>query len=77
MSSSKLFPPYRGEALGSLKRPRELLERRALLEKGEISQVDIKPTEDKAISSIIEMQREAGLKAITDGEFRRLEYFDT
>ena len=58
MSSSKLFPPYRGEALGSLKRPRELLERRALLEKGDISQADIKPTEDKAISSIIEMQPE-------------------
>lgn len=74
--SPKLFPPYRAEHLGSLKRPKELLEKRAQLEKGEISQAELTPVEDKAIKAILEVQREAGLKALTDGEFRRHMFFD-
>ncbi|EJD04082.1 UROD/MetE-like protein [Fomitiporia mediterranea MF3/22] len=74
--SSKLFPPYRAEHIGSLKRPAELLQKRAAFEKGEVTQDDLKPIEDSAIKAIIEMQREIGIKAMTDGEFRRHMFFD-
>ena len=71
MSGNKLFPPYRAEHIGSLKRPRELLDKRDLFEQGKVTSDELKPVEDKAITNIIQMQRQAGIKAITDGEFRR------
>ena len=71
MSSLVLFPPYRAEHIGSLKRPSELLQKRAALERGEISEEDLRPVVDKAVKAVVEMQREIGIKAITDGEFRR------
>ena len=71
MSGNKLFPPYRAEHIGSLKRPRELLDKRDLFEQGKVTGDELKPVEDKAITNIIQMQRQAGIKAITDGEFRR------
>lgn len=73
MSSPVLCPPYRAEQIGSLKRPAELLQKRDAFEKGTATQADLKPVEDKAIAAIVEMQREAGIKAMTDGEFRRSE----
>ncbi|MGH7037562.1 MAG: 5-methyltetrahydropteroyltriglutamate--homocysteine S-methyltransferase, partial [Stellaceae bacterium] len=38
---------------------------------GRISAADLRAVEDRAISRIARMQREAGLHSITDGEFRR------
>ena len=70
-SKPKLFPPFRADHIGSLKRPKELLDKRELFDQGKATQDDLKPTEDKAIASIVQMQRDAGIKAITDGEFRR------
>ncbi|KAL5534368.1 hypothetical protein ACEPAG_830 [Sanghuangporus baumii] len=77
MPTPVLFPPYRAEHLGSLKRPAELLQKRTAFEKGECTKEDLKPIEDKAIKAIVEMQREVGIKAITDGEFRRHMFFDS
>ena len=47
---------------GSLKRPAELLAKRAAFDKGEVSAEDLRAVEDKAIAGIVEMQREAGIK---------------
>lgn len=71
MSAPVLNPPFRAEHLGSLKRPAELLKKRAEFEKGECTLEELREVEDRAIRSIIQVQREAGIKAITDGEFRR------
>lgn len=68
---TKLFPPHRADQIGSLKRPRDLLDMRAKLEKGEGSVEELHKIEDRAILDIIAMQREIGMKTITDGEFRR------
>ena len=70
-SGPKLFPPYRADHIGSLKRPVELLRKRAEFEKGEATPEDLVPVENEAIKNITQMQREAGIKALTDGEFRR------
>ena len=69
--SLHLNPPFRADHIGSLKRPSELLQKRAALERGEISEEDLRPVVDKAVKAVVEMQREIGIKAITDGEFRR------
>ncbi|KIP06082.1 hypothetical protein PHLGIDRAFT_19537 [Phlebiopsis gigantea 11061_1 CR5-6] len=74
--SSKVNPPFRAEHLGSLKRPQYLLEKRNALDDKKCTQEELAVVEDKAISEIVQMQREAGIKTITDGEFRRHMFFD-
>jgi 5-methyltetrahydropteroyltriglutamate--homocysteine methyltransferase len=64
-------PPFRADHVGSLLRPTALKEARAKRAKGEISAGDLKAAEDREIERIIGKQEEAGLQAVTDGEFRR------
>jgi len=76
MSAPTLFPPFRAEHLGSLKRPQELLAKRAEFDASKCSKEELEKLEDEAIATIVQMQRDAGIKAITDGEFRRHMFFD-
>lgn len=69
--SLRLNPPFRAEHIGSLKRPQELLQKRALLDAKKVTVEELKETEDASIKEIIQIQRDAGIKSITDGEFRR------
>ena len=73
MSSTtpKLNPPFRADHIGSLKRPAKLLQKRKELDDGKTTRAELKVVEDDAIRNIIQMQRETGIKSITDGEFRR------
>jgi 5-methyltetrahydropteroyltriglutamate--homocysteine methyltransferase len=64
-------PPFRADHVGSLLRPTALKEARARRAKGEISAPELKAIEDREIERIIKKQEEVGLKAVTDGEFRR------
>ncbi|KAI0686217.1 UROD/MetE-like protein [Earliella scabrosa] len=72
----KLKPPFRAEHCGSLKRPEKLLAKRKEFDTGKCTQEDLTPVEDEAIREVITMQREVGIKSITDGEFRRHMFFD-
>ena len=63
--------PFRADHVGSLLRPASLLEARTKHTAGEISDSELKALEDAAIRDVISKQEEVGLKAITDGEFRR------
>lgn len=62
------------DVVGSLLRPPELLKAREALVAGHISQVEFKATEDNAVDQAIELQEEAGLEIVTDGEMRRLSF---
>jgi 5-methyltetrahydropteroyltriglutamate--homocysteine methyltransferase len=64
-------PPFRADHVGSLLRPQEIKEARAKREAGEISAADLKAVEDKAISRAVAKEASLGLKAVTDGEYRR------
>ena len=64
-------PPFRADVVGSLLRTAPLKEARAKREKGEISPAQLAEVEDREIDKIIKKQEEAGLKVVTDGEFRR------
>jgi 5-methyltetrahydropteroyltriglutamate--homocysteine methyltransferase len=57
--------PFRADHVGSLLRPKELLDARAA------GDPDLRAVEDAAIREVVRMQEGLGLRAATDGEFRR------
>ena len=67
-------PPFRAEHIGSLLRPRPLLDRRGEFTAGKISRAALREAEDQAISDALALQQRVGLKLATDGEFRRRSY---
>ena len=64
-------PPFRADHVGSLLRSGRLKQARARRERGDIGAEYLKAIEDEEISAIIKKQEAIGLKAVTDGEFRR------
>jgi 5-methyltetrahydropteroyltriglutamate--homocysteine methyltransferase len=66
-----LNPPFRAEHVGSFLRPAYLLQAREQFAKAQISAEQLRAVEDRAIAEIVALQEDAGLKSITDGEFRR------
>ena len=64
-------PPFRADQVGSLLRPKELVEARDKAAKGTISAAQLRQIEDRSIRDAVKMQEAAGLRAVTDGEFRR------
>ncbi|MDP3898702.1 MAG: 5-methyltetrahydropteroyltriglutamate--homocysteine S-methyltransferase [Mesorhizobium sp.] len=65
-------PPYRADHVGSLLRPDSVRQaRKAFFEDGRIGAEDLAEIEDEAIRDAIDLQEQAGLLAVTDGEIRR------
>jgi 5-methyltetrahydropteroyltriglutamate--homocysteine methyltransferase len=64
----------RTDVVGSLLRPPDLVEARERLERGELSPSDFKQIEDRAVDEALELQEDAGLDVVTDGEMRRLSF---
>src|SRR4051794_17143790 len=77
----------RADHIGSLQRPRELLEEvHRIYEAGHTALLDeerakdltrLHGLEDEAIRKAVARQEELGLAVVTDGEFRRLMYFNS
>lgn len=63
--------PFRYDIVGSFLRPDKLKAARKDFEVGKLSQEELTEVEDEAIIALIKKQEAAGLKAVTDGEFRR------
>lgn len=63
--------PFRFDIVGSFLRPEELKSARADFEAGELTQTALTKIEDAAIIDLIHKQEKIGLRAVTDGEFRR------
>jgi len=64
-------PPYRADHVGSLLRPKELLQAREDHKQGRLSATELRAVEDAAIRRVVAMQEEIGRQGVTDGEFRR------
>jgi 5-methyltetrahydropteroyltriglutamate--homocysteine methyltransferase len=64
-------PPYRADHVGSLLRPPEVLEAHAARAAGRISPEELRAIEDRAILVALDLQRQAGLDVLSDGEYRR------
>jgi 5-methyltetrahydropteroyltriglutamate--homocysteine methyltransferase len=69
--SVRTTPPFRADHVGSLLRPPEVLRAREDRAAGRISADELRAAEDDAIREVIRRQEAAGLRSITDGEFRR------
>jgi 5-methyltetrahydropteroyltriglutamate--homocysteine methyltransferase len=66
---------YRSDVIGSLLRPAYLKEARKKRDSGELTHVEFKKIEDRAVNEAIDMQLQAGLAVITDGEMRRYAFY--
>ncbi len=70
-SGRRFSPPFRADHVGSLLRPKELLQAREDCAAGKISREELRALEDDAIRDVVRMQHDVGLQSATDGEFRR------
>ncbi|WP_375001382.1 5-methyltetrahydropteroyltriglutamate--homocysteine S-methyltransferase [Aeromicrobium sp. CTD01-1L150] len=71
MDASNSGPPFRADHVGSLLRPEPLLHAREEFTHGRLSADDLRAAEDQAISDVVALQADAGLRTVSDGEFRR------
>ena len=69
--SARTKPPFRYDHVGSLLRPEALLASRDKFKAGDITAEELRAHEDECIIQAVKLQEESGLKAVTDGEFRR------
>ncbi|RIX50228.1 5-methyltetrahydropteroyltriglutamate--homocysteine S-methyltransferase [Paenibacillus nanensis] len=69
--NQRTVTPFRYDIVGSFLRPRALKDARLQFQNGEISAAQLKNVEDAEIVKLVRKQKEIGLKAVTDGEFRR------
>jgi 5-methyltetrahydropteroyltriglutamate--homocysteine methyltransferase len=67
---------HRADHIGSLLRPKKLREAfRAHTEK-KLDDLALRAAQDDAIRDVIQLQRDCGLDVLTDGEFRRISYWE-
>ena len=66
-----MTPPFRVEHIGSFLRPAYLLEAARRAKAGGLAPDEYRRVQDRAITEIVRWQEAAGLRSITDGEFRR------
>lgn len=63
--------PFRYDIVGSFLRTSALKEARLKFQNGEISAEQLEKVENAEIVKLVQKQKEVGLQAVTDGEFRR------
>jgi len=62
---------FRAEHVGSFLRPEGLVEARRKRQAGDISADELRAVEDAAIRDVVRRQEDAGIHAVTDGDYRR------
>ena len=72
---SSLDPPFRADHVGSLLRPKPLLEARDQFRQQQISKDQLREVEDRSIRDVVNKQESVGLHSITDGEYRRTFFY--
>jgi 5-methyltetrahydropteroyltriglutamate--homocysteine methyltransferase len=64
-------PPFRADHIGSLLRPKKLREAFRRL-----SGSALRAVQDECIRDVVRLQKDCGLEVMTDGEFRRISYWE-
>ncbi|KAK7694753.1 hypothetical protein QCA50_001941 [Cerrena zonata] len=72
----QLIPTSRADHIGSLLRPQSLQDARERYASKQCTAQELKAVEDAAISQAVDLQKQLGLKTITDGEYRRAFFFE-
>jgi 5-methyltetrahydropteroyltriglutamate--homocysteine methyltransferase len=70
------LPPFRADHVGSLLRPKELREAFRKHASKKIDDKTFRAIQDEAIRDVVKLQRDCGLEVVTDGEFRRVSYWE-
>ena len=74
-------PPFRAEHMGSLLRPKQLSDKRVELDGKDaltiLNDPELRKLEDEAIDDIVKVQLDLGYHPITDGEYRRHQFWGT
>src|SRR5580704_16478944 len=68
-------PFFRADHVGSLLRPTEIFAARESLARREIDTERLRSIEDAAIRDVVAGQERVGLEVVTDGEFRRENWY--
>jgi len=68
---TRTAPPFRADQVGSLLRTQPLKDARAGRARGEITPAQLREVENREIDRVVARQEQLGLRAVTDGEFRR------
>src|SRR5688500_11082722 len=71
-----MVPPFRADHIGSLLRPKPLREAFRQHASGELADGDFRAVQDAAIRDAVRLQHDCGLQVVTDGEFRRISYWE-
>jgi 5-methyltetrahydropteroyltriglutamate--homocysteine methyltransferase len=68
--------PVRADHIGSLLRPRALRDAFRKHADRQISDADFRNAQDTAVRDVVRLQHDCGLEVVTDGEFRRISYWE-
>lgn len=74
-AGARAKPPFRADHVGSFLRPAQLFDARKRWREGQLTRDELRRIEDDCIRDVVAMQEEVGLKGITDGDFRRDDWF--
>ena len=66
---------FRSDVIGSLLRPPYLKQARRQRAEGKIGHAEFKKIEDRAVREAVDIQTQAGVDVLTDGEMRRYAFF--
>ena len=75
MDGTRNKPPFRADHVGSLLRPKRLFAARAAWRAGTLAHAELEKLEDECVRSAVALQEGVGLRSITDGDFRRDDWF--
>src|SRR6267142_80558 len=66
----------RADNIGSLLRPKQLREAFRAHSEKKLDDAELRSAQDAAIRDVIRLQEDCGLQVVTDGEFRRISYWE-
>jgi 5-methyltetrahydropteroyltriglutamate--homocysteine methyltransferase len=76
MAEARGRPPFRADHIGSLLRPRALRDAFRQHAEGRLQDDAFRAAQDAAIRDVVRLQEDCGLQVVTDGEFRRISYWE-
>src|SRR6202008_1925411 len=71
-----MTPPFRADHIGSLLRPKKLRDAFRQHAAEEVDDRSFRGIQDACIREVVKLQKGCGLEVITDGEFRRISYWE-
>ena len=71
-----MIPPFRADHIGSLLRPKKLRDAFRKHSLGQTPEAELRAVQDEAVREVLRLQEDCGLEVVTDGEFRRISYWE-